>query len=159
MRKLSTLLVAAVVVLSSPVMAKVVTGWIETAQIMPEQFPLRAKIDTGADHSSLNAFDIQFSTRAGRQWATFTITNSDGRSITIDKRVERVATIRRHQGKREERPVVVMEICLGGVRKEVQVNLTNRVGLKYQLLLGRSFLNPEFMVDPAAKEQLSGRCN
>lgn len=65
----------------------IVTGWIEGVYLLPENFRLRAKVDTGAHHSSLNAIDAVLSEREGKTMVEFTITNGYGETILIEKPV------------------------------------------------------------------------
>ena len=53
----------------------------------------------------------------------------------------------RHTGNSQMRPVILLRICLGGVRKEAEVNLVDRSRFKYPLLIGRSFLAGDFLID------------
>ncbi len=61
-------------------------------------------------------------------------------------------------GTNQKRPVVNLELCLAGISKNVQVNLVNRTGYDYQLLLGRSFLSGNFVVDPSAVDYVRDGC-
>ena len=52
------------------------------------------------------------------------------------------------------RPVVAIKICLGSTVKEVEVNLVDRSGFGYPILIGRSFLAGDFLVD-ASREGIA----
>ncbi|UCD82655.1 MAG: ATP-dependent zinc protease, partial [Desulfobacterales bacterium] len=58
----------------------------------------------------------------------------------------------------ERRPVIRIGICLEKVYKEVEVNLVNRSKFNYQMLIGRSFLEGEFAVDPAKTLTIKTDC-
>ncbi len=137
---------------------KVLAGWIETAYIYPQIFPMRAKIDTGADHSSLSATGIAVFSRQGRPWVRFEAVNRWGGKVALERPLVRTARIRRPSGKSQDRPVIDLELCLAGIRKTVEVNLVDRTGLDYRLLLGRSFLAGTFVVDPAAVDLARTGC-
>lgn len=126
-----------------------VVGWIETVAIEPGDLRLRAKLDTGARTSSLNAPDFRLFERDGVQWVAFTVTNRDGREITLERKVVRSARIKRIQGPSQVRPVVMLTLCIGNIYGETEVNLVNRAGFNYEMLIGRRFLARRFAVDPA----------
>ncbi len=66
----------------------------------------------------------------------------------FERRVERTVTIKRHLGESQERPVIRLGVCLKNTYRETEVNLTDRSGFNYQMLIGRRFLKDEFVVDP-----------
>ncbi len=126
-----------------------IVGWVEYATILPENLKIKAKLDTGARNSSLNAVNIVEFKRAGEAFARFDLTNWKGRTETIEAQVIRITKIKQHNSEPERRPVIRVTICLGPVCKEVEVNLVNRSNFNYQMLIGRSFLKGEFAVDPS----------
>ena len=138
--------------------AKRVSGYVETVRIRPGELSLNARIDTGADHSSLNAKTVEGFTRDGQSWLRFSLTDSADRSAVIEAAVQRIARIRRRGGGIQERPVILLGICLGAVLKTVEVNLADRSGFDYQMLVGRSFLGTDFLVDPSQRFLLQPQC-
>jgi hypothetical protein len=137
---------------------KYVVGWIEYATLLPENLKIKAKLDTGARNSSLNAAHIVEFKRGGDMFARFELTNWKGRSETIEARVIRIAKIKQHNSEPERRPVIRIGICLGQVYREVEVNLVNRSNFNYQLLIGRSFLKGKFVVDPSKTFTIKTDC-
>lgn len=134
--------------------AKQIVGRIEKVKICPENILFRAKLDTGADHSSIDASDITEFERDGEKWVRFKVVNFRGQKRTIEKRLVRYAKIKRKILKPVERPVIRLSICLGNHFKEVEFNLTDRSGFSYKMLIGCSFLEGVCLVDPG-KEFLS----
>ncbi|MFO7602918.1 MAG: RimK/LysX family protein, partial [Gammaproteobacteria bacterium] len=65
-------------------------------------------------------------------------------------KILRSTKIKRHFGESQERFVVNMGLCLGKTYKETEINLVDRSGLNYQLLIGRRFLEGSHIVDPEA---------
>jgi hypothetical protein len=138
---------------------KIVVGWIEKVSITPGLI-LHAKMDTGADYCSLHVEDIQPFRREGVTWVRFKVTNRIGESISIERKVLRTARIKRKENESQKRYVVYIGICLGDVYKEVQVNLVDRSGFKFHMLIGRNFLLDSFVVDPSlqyTREPLCGK--
>lgn len=143
---------------SSGVEAKQLVGWVENVRIHPGDILVRAKLDTGAKTSSLNCECQQMFSRDGEQWVRFTLTNYKGKSVELERKIHRVARIKRHEGGPQERIVVMLGICLGEIYKEAEVNLIDRTGFNYQLLVGRSFLKDDFVVDPSSTYTVTPRC-
>jgi hypothetical protein len=137
---------------------KYVVGWIEYVTLFPENFKVKAKLDTGARNSSLNAVDIAEFKRGEDTFVRFEVMNWKGRTETIEAQVIRTAKIKQHDSKPEHRPVIRIGICLGQVYREVEVNLVNRSNFNYQLLIGRSFLKGKFTVDPSKTFTIKTDC-
>jgi len=134
-------------------------GWIEKAIIFPAEITLLAKLDTGAATSSINATTPEFFERNGIRWTRFHITNKNKETATIEAPVIRDATIKRHFGNKQTRPVIKIDICIGNVRKTEEVNLVDRSNLNYQLLIGRNFLKNNLLIDSANTYRLSPDCS
>jgi hypothetical protein len=137
---------------------KRIAGYIESVRIMPGDLILRAKVDTGAEHSSLDARHIEEFLRDAKPWLRFSVTDQSNRTIVVERPVHRVARIRRHAGRIQERAVVLLGICLGATFKTAEVNLVNRAGFDYPMLIGRSFLDGDFLVDPGERFVLEPAC-
>jgi hypothetical protein len=70
----------------------------------------------------------------------------------------RTATIKRHYLKSQQRPVIKLGLCLGTIYKETEVNLVDRSGFQYRMLLGRKFMEGEVIIDPSAKYTVEPEC-
>ncbi|WP_455200588.1 ATP-dependent zinc protease family protein [Kaarinaea lacus] len=138
---------------------KQVSGWIEKVAVIDRAFVLPAKIDTGARNSSIHAENFKIYTKQGTDWVRFTVTTNN-ESRDIDQPIKRYAKIKQ-KGNRppRQRPVIVMAVCLGNVRKEVEVNLVDRANFNYPMLVGRSFLAGSFVVDSGEKFLTTPQCN
>jgi hypothetical protein len=137
---------------------KQIVGRIEKVKICPENILFKAKLDTGADHSSLDASQITEFKRDGEKWVRFKVVNFRGQKRTFEKRLVRYAKIKRKILKSVERPVVRLSICLGEHFKEVEFNLTDRTGFNYRMLIGCSFMEGACIVDPAKKFISEPKC-
>jgi hypothetical protein len=138
--------------------AQQVAGWVEQVRVDPPGIEAEAKLDTGARHSSIHAEDIQALDVDGIPHVSFVLESEPGERIEVVRPLVRQAKIKQHTSGPETRPVVLLSVCLGGVRKQVEVNLVDRGRLNYPLLIGRSFLAGDFLIDPATKHRLSPRC-
>jgi len=128
-----------------------VIGYIEQVLILPENIRFMAKIDTGARTSSMDVRSFTEFEREGLPWVRFEITNGEGKNITLERQVVRSSKVRRAGAEKETRPVVHLGICLGGKFKNAEVNLNDRHGMSYRLLIGRVYLGERFFVDASAK--------
>jgi hypothetical protein len=127
---------------------KRIVGWIESVSIYPGNLKIKAKLDTGARNSSLNARNLEQFKRNGDAWVRFEVLNFKNRLEIFEAKVNRIAKIKQIGQEADRRPVIKLGICLGNRYKEVDVNLEDRSGFNYQMLIGRSFLKGSFIVDP-----------
>ncbi|MBF0444974.1 MAG: ATP-dependent zinc protease [Magnetococcales bacterium] len=130
-----------------------VVGYIEKVKIFlsSKNIVIKAKIDTGAKTSSLDVDSLSFFTRSNEDWVRFTVTDDDGEVIKLSLPVERSSRIRRAGAKKDIRPVVKLGLCLGNYYKEGEVNLSEREGMNYPMLIGRRFLSQSYLVDSSQK--------
>lgn len=138
--------------------SKQVVGWIEKVRIYPGNLIVHAKLDTGADNCSINVPNVEFFERRGEKWVRFDFTNREGKTVTFERKVVRIVKIKRKGAKRQERPVIMLGVCLGNVYKEFEVNLANRSGFKYHMLIGRKFLKGDFLIDSSIKYTVEPGC-
>ena len=129
--------------------SKRILGVTEPVRLEPEGILIVALLDTGASRSSLDARDIRIVDRKGKSWVEFEY--HDGEHVTpLARPLVRVAHVRSAPGGAEARPVVMMQLCLGGMRRQVQVNLVDRRKMRARMLIGRNFLvGAQIIVDPA----------
>lgn len=138
---------------------KHIIGWIETVQILPENLSLSTKIDTGADHSSLNITNPTEFLKSDEPWIRFSLSLADGKTMTFERRIERFTRIKRKGMASQKRAVVLLDLCIGTMyKKEVLVNLADRTGFKYPMLIGRSFLRDSAIVDASLTFTQSPSC-
>lgn len=133
-------------------------GWVEKIIIFPGNLQLKAKLDTGALNSSLNASQIEEFVRNDEKWIRFNVTNWQNVTATLEKKLIRTARIKEHDRESNRRPVIQLGICLANVFKEVEVNLVDRSNFRYQILIGRSYLQGSFVVDPARTFTVKPQC-
>jgi len=112
---------------------------------------LKAKLDTGAETSSLDASEIRLLRRgsSGQRFVEFRLSDDDSRrTVTFKKRLVREARIKQHDGSFQSRPVVIVAVCLSDHLQEVEFTLIDRSEFLYPVLLGRSALAGLAVVDP-----------
>lgn len=123
-------------------------GAVEDVRIEPGGIVIRAKVDTGADNSSLGVQHLRRMRRKGRFWVAFEVDTQEGSRTSIELPVVRRARIRGLAGKREDRLTVLMTLCVAGASAQAEVTLADRQDMNYGMLLGRSFLAERFLIDP-----------
>ncbi|MGM0653899.1 MAG: ATP-dependent zinc protease [Thermodesulfobacteriota bacterium] len=139
---------------SMPVESKEIIGWLEMIRVYPGNLKLRAKMDTGAKGSAINAYNLKKFDREKAAWVSFELRanskKTNAKQVFLEKKVIDTIRIKRKGGGLEERPVVNMEICLGGIHKKIKMSLMDRSNFNYQILIGRRDLENEFIIDPSA---------
>ncbi|PKM03066.1 MAG: ATP-dependent zinc protease [Gammaproteobacteria bacterium HGW-Gammaproteobacteria-6] len=138
---------------------RVTYGVSEKALLADLDLELPAKLDTGAVTASLSAQNIQIIERPDGDWVRFNLAFEDERQGQVFERpVIRIAQIKRRAAdipddesqSYTERPVIAMPVCLGNTRHEIEVNLTDRTGFDYPMLIGSTALQQfEAVVDPS----------
>lgn len=127
---------------------KLIFGWVEQVVVSRAAFTMHAKLDTGADTSSLDAQDITRFERGGEAWVRFTISGEEpGQRQTLERPLSRDVLIKRHKGPSQRRPVVIVPVCLGPFLMEIEVSLIDRSHFNYPVLIGRSAMEGIAVVD------------
>ena len=135
-----------------------VFGYLEKVRVGPTDLLMRAKLDTGADTSSLGYSRIEFFDKSGIKWVRIQVTNVDGQSVEIERRILRISSIKRHNAPNIERPVVRVRLCLGGISSLTEVTLADRSGFSVPILIGRSFLAGTAIVDSSREYTTTPEC-
>jgi hypothetical protein len=124
-------------------------GGVETICLPGEALQLEAKLDTGAETSSLDARDIEQISRDGEPWVRFVVEGlRDGNTTrtSIERPVERRIKVRGAGGS-DHRFVVRMQLTLGNQEYDEQFSLRDRSDMNYPVLLGRRTLKHLGAVD------------
>jgi hypothetical protein len=128
----------------------IILGWAETVTLIDAGFELQAKLDTGAETSSLDARVIKNFRKDGKRWVRFAITNpSTGEEHMLVRERLRTIGVVQHEGINQIRPTVLLQMCVADRLLDVEVSLVDRTEFSYRLLLGRSALAAIALVDPA----------
>ncbi len=160
LEKGATSLLLAVILFLPPTHAqsKEVFGYVERLHIREASLIMLAKLDTGADTSSIHARQLHEFEKDGAPWVRFEIRNFQGEVREITAPVVRVAKIKRPSGPAQRRIVIKLGLCLGEMFQEEFVSINDRTKFDYQFLLGRSFLAGNAIVDPSAMYVSSPNC-
>lgn len=112
---------------------------------------IKAKIDTGADNSSLHAFDLVRFEEDGKSMVRFTIHPHQRKrkpSVGCVAEVVGERKVKNPGGRSEIRPVIRTTLIVAGKELDALVNLTTRDEMTFRMLLGRRTIRHNFLVDP-----------
>ena len=131
-------------------------GEIEWAFIEPGNVALEARIDTGAETSSIHAEDIQLIEKDGTRWVRFSLTHPETNvKMPLERRLHRRILVKQKAGNLEDRRYVIrMWVTLGDSRTWLDVSLTDRDSFEFPLLIGRNMLMDAFVVDISQRHTL-----
>lgn len=146
--RLFALSLVAAIVAGGTAHGKSIFGWTERVKLVDADMTLEAKLDTGAETSSLHAPDPEPFEKDGDDWVRFEVTDDDGNEHTFERPVERTIHIRSASGL-TERYVVELTLCVGTVEQTKEINLADREELSTPMLVGRNFMAGEILVDPS----------
>lgn len=154
------LMIAALLMAAGPGRADpptAVLGLVETVRLLPEAIDINAKVDTGAQHSSVDIATWAPFERAGQTWIRFVLRLDNDRQAELERPLVRMARIGQ-AGTIVERPVVRITLCVGGTAREADVNLSVRPKRTHRMLLGASFLYGAFLVDVSRRNLTLPAC-
>jgi len=131
-------------------------GWLERVRIetLARWMEVEAKLDTGADISSLHAEQIELFEREGQNWLRFRIDEQ-----VLEQPVARRVRIRQKNGAdAQERWVVTLDLCIGQTALQADFSLADRSGFSTPVLLGRDVLERLGAVDPGQRYTVEPQC-
>lgn len=112
----------------------------------------KARVDTGATTSSINAADTVDFERDGKDWVKFKIEHDGTTTKEISLPVERWVKIKQSSAEgTQRRAVVVASIQIGDLKDKTEFTLADRTHLSFPILLGRSFFRDVAVVDVSQK--------
>ncbi len=128
---------------------KQVVGATEKVLLSPPGLLVEARIDTGADSSSLDARAMQVFERDGHRWVRFSLVNREtDELIEIERRIIRhVRILQSSAAEPERRPVVMLGLTIGEVTQNAEFTLSDRSHLSFPALIGRNVLQDVMIVD------------
>ncbi|MGO1297566.1 MAG: ATP-dependent zinc protease family protein [Vibrio sp.] len=130
---------------------KIVLGGIENVSIDAINQSFKARVDTGAATSSLNAVDVQEFERNGKNWVRFHLVkgdNANGQTPWIEAPIIRHVRIRQaNTEKAERRAVIKLWVKLGNIHEQTPFTLADRKEMSHAILLGREFIRDIAVVD------------
>lgn len=112
---------------------------------------IKAKVDTGADNSSLHAFNIERYTENGTAMVRFELHPRQRKrkpAVVCVAEVVGERKVKNPGGRTELRPTIRTKLIIAGRELEALVNLTTRDEMTFRMLLGRRTIRDDFVIDP-----------
>ncbi|SDX71723.1 ATP-dependent zinc protease family protein [Marinobacter mobilis] len=129
---------------------KLVVGARERLLLIDPGFVYVARIDSGAETSSLDARNIRRFERDGQDWVRFDvpIPNTEGDHLTLEREIVRnVRILQSNVDEHERRAVVELQFAIGDHQQKAEFTLTDREHLSNNILIGRNVLRDVMLVD------------
>jgi hypothetical protein len=116
---------------------------------------MSARVDSGANTSSMHAINIREFERDGDTWIRFTTQYQaegevEAENIELEAPLVRRVTIIQASGS-ESRPVVKLRMQLGSLVSDTEFTLTDRGDMSHPTLLGRRFMMDIALIDVSEK--------
>ena len=134
---------------------KIVVGWNEYVEF-PEWGIRRlgAKVDTGAQTSALHVEDIEEIGRGRIRFDVVVHRTKRDRHFPVKAKVVRRSRVKSSNGEYDLRYFVETQLRLGDVEKTIEISLVDRGKMAHRMLLGRSALQGDFVVDVSRRHLL-----
>lgn len=113
-----------------------------------------ARIDTGAYGNALHCHEIRVVRRGGKDVLHFQVldpSHPEFREEHYYAREFRIKSVKNSAGQVEDRYAIKTSLRIFGKRYRVEFSLTNRMEMKFPVLIGRKFLKRKFIVDVTLK--------
>lgn len=120
---------------------------------------IKAKVDSGARTSALHAFFVAVEERERQLWVRFGVHPVQRRAspeVWCEAPVRDRRVVRDSGGHEEERYVIETAVRIGSDTRVVEVTLTDRDNMGFRMLVGRTALRGDFLIDPG-RSYLAGR--
>ncbi|MDR4508100.1 MAG: RimK/LysX family protein [Candidatus Brocadiaceae bacterium] len=127
---------------------KKVIGWCEYVDLPDWGIKkLKAKIDTGAKSCSLHVEDIK--ELEGDKICFYVILGKNGHRKKIMAFPDKKGKVKSSTGVQTHRWYVQTRLRIGGVERMVKMNLVGREEMNFRMLIGRTAIQNDFLVDVA----------
>jgi hypothetical protein len=119
-----------------------------------------ARVDTGAMTSSVHVEEWAIEDESTKMEENlgkkirFRMKNHKGESEWLDSRIEEIGVVKTSE-QQESRYKVQLTLCWNDMKKQVLVTLNDRSHMRYPMLLGRNFLEGDFVVDVGLHNEMA----
>lgn len=127
-----------------------VYGWLEKIRVGDSEELIVAKLDTGADTSSVHAENQQVFEKEGKKWVKFVLTDPSqpgSKRYNVEAPLIRTVAIKKAGAEPQRRNVVRLQLQIGDRKIKSEVNLTDRSNMTCPALIGRKTLQDLGWVD------------
>ncbi len=111
---------------------------------------IKARVDSGAKTSSIQANNIKLFYKETEEWVRFKVNPlQDNRSVSMscEAKIHAKRTVKSSMGITEERLVIKAPVTLGAVTFDIELTLANRDSMEFRMLLGREALSDRYLVN------------
>jgi hypothetical protein len=129
---------------------KVIVGEVEKFYLAGPAHIYTARIDSGAETSSIHARNIQRFERDGSNWVRFDVPvpGVNNQWVTMEREISRrVRVIQASAEEAERRVVVELQFAIGDHQQVAEFTLADRTNLTYEVLVGRNILRDVMLID------------
>lgn len=161
MQRIFLILAAALIATAAEARELKRVGWVEEVALSEVGLTTKAKLDTGAKTSSIDAeiIDVRKTGKATDDTTgdtvLFTVQMDEGKKKTFERDVKRYVRIKKKGGGYIRRPVIAMTFCIADRLVTEEVNLANREGFIYPVLVGRNMMAHADLVIDAGETKLT----
>ncbi|WP_227506139.1 ATP-dependent zinc protease family protein [Marinobacter psychrophilus] len=134
---------------ASQLKGKLIVGEVEKLFLTAAETVYDARVDSGAETSSIDARNIVRFERDGSNWVRFDVPvpGSEG-LLTLEKEISRrVKILQSNVDDPERRVVVELQFVIGNHTQVAEFTLTDRSHLTHQVLIGRNVLRDVMLID------------
>lgn len=135
---------------------KTVIGWLEMVD-----FPawgiegLKAKVDTGARTSALHVEELMVGRGGIAHFVVVLSRRYAHRRVRVSAPVVKWGRVRSSTGQYSVRCFIRTRIRIGHVEKEIDISLVSREKMMFRMLVGRTALERDFLVDVSKRHILT----
>ncbi|WP_420195706.1 MULTISPECIES: ATP-dependent zinc protease family protein [Marinobacter] len=129
---------------------KLIVGEVEKFYLAGPGHIYTARIDSGAETSSIHARNVKRFERDGSNWVRFEVPvpGADGEWVTMEREISRrVRVIQASAEEAERRVVVELQFAIGDHQQVAEFTLADRTNLTYEVLIGRNVLRDVMLID------------
>ena len=130
---------------------KVIVGEVEKFYLADPGLIYTARIDSGAETSSIHAQNIKRFERDGSNWVRFDVPvpGTDYEQwVTLEREISRrVRIIQSAADEAERRVVVELQFAIGDHQQVAEFTLADRTNLTHEVLIGRNILRDVMLID------------
>lgn len=115
---------------------------------------IKARIDSGAKTSSIQATDIELITNDGEPWVRFVVYPLQKNTLLKTKCIAKLVDKRSIKGSfgiSEERLIIKVPVTIGEDTFDIELSLANRNTMEFRMLLGREAISNRYLINPAKK--------
>ena len=141
-----------------PPKTKHVIGWTEYIDFpLWDIVGLEAKVDTGARSSAIHVANLEAITHDRVRFEIMTGRKRPFRRKTVESKILKWSRVRSSTGVYTERCFVLAPVKIGPVVKTIEISLVCREKMQFRMLLGRTAIEHDFVVDVSKRKVITSR--